>query len=192
MTTICLIRHGETDWNAIGRMQGRRDIPLNSTGILQAEECGQYLKSSLWDLIITSPLKRARLTAEIINRTLNVPLVVMDELKEKSFGDAEGMTFQERKTAFPDNNFPNQEDGLELTKRVMGGLDSINQKYGDSRLLLVAHGAVIHSILTFVSNGEFGLGNINLKNACFNDIHFHQEQWKIKTVNQVAHLSSDK
>lgn len=43
MTTICLVRHGETDWNAIGKLQGRTDIPLNKTGILQAEECGGFL-----------------------------------------------------------------------------------------------------------------------------------------------------
>jgi uncharacterized phosphatase len=184
-----LLRHGETDWNACGIIQGRTDIPLNSTGILQAEECGQFLKSSQWDLIITSPLKRARLTAEIINRSLMVPLVEMEELKEKCFGDAEGMTFQERRTAFPDNIYPNQEDEVSLTNRVMASLNSINQKYGDRKLLLVAHGAVIKSILTHLSTGELGLGKTKLKNGCINDIHFHQEQWKIKSFNQVAHLS---
>jgi uncharacterized phosphatase len=184
-----LIRHGETDWNAIGRIQGRTDVPLNSKGILQAEECGQFFKTSQWDVIITSPLKRAKLTAEIINRSLFVPLVEMDELKEKCFGDAEGMTLQERRIAFPDNIYPNQEDESSLTIRVMSALDKIKQKYGDSRLLVVAHGAVINSILAHLSDGELGFGKTKLKNACISDIHFHQEQWKVQTFNQVSHLT---
>lgn len=57
MTSICLIRHGETDWNALGKLQGRTDIYLNSKGILQAKECSQFLKASQWHVIITSPLK---------------------------------------------------------------------------------------------------------------------------------------
>ena len=52
---ICLIRHGETDWNASGRLQGREDIPLNANGIFQAEQCGLYLKHRNWRAIITCP-----------------------------------------------------------------------------------------------------------------------------------------
>ena len=68
MTKLCLVRHGETDWNSLGILQGRKDIPLNDTGILQAEECRELLKSTNWDVFITSPLKRTMETAEIINK----------------------------------------------------------------------------------------------------------------------------
>ncbi|MDV2888482.1 histidine phosphatase family protein, partial [Alkalihalophilus pseudofirmus] len=77
--------------------------PLNAKGIQQAKESGQFLKHSDWDVIITSPLKRARRTAEIINESLNIPLVEMDDFKEKYFGDAEGMTLEERRVAFPNH-----------------------------------------------------------------------------------------
>jgi uncharacterized phosphatase len=140
-------------------------------------------------VIITSPLKRAKVTAEIINRSLNLPLLEMEEFKEKHFGDAEGMTFEERKSSFPDNIYPNQEDESILNKRIMAGLTAIYEKYRDSRVLLVAHGAVINTILTALSDGELGYGKIKLSNACMNDIHFHEKQWKIKTFNQVSHLS---
>ncbi|WP_420848057.1 histidine phosphatase family protein, partial [Neobacillus citreus] len=122
MTKICIVRHGETEWNAIGRLQGRSDIPLNAKGIKQAEESGEYLKNSQWDVIITSPLQRAKKTAEIIKTYINVPLVVMDDFKEKSFGDAEGMTIEEIRTAFPDRNYTNQESADALIKRLIGGL----------------------------------------------------------------------
>lgn len=173
----------------LSKLQGRTDIPLNSTGLQQAEECGEFLKRSQWDVIITSPLKRAKHTAEIINRSLNLPLLEMDEFLERYFGDAEGLTLQERKLLYPDNHYPNEEDMFSVNTRVMAGLDKINQKYGDSKVLLVAHGAVINSILTNLSNGEIGSGKTKLENACISDIHFHQEQWKIKTFNQVSHLS---
>ncbi|WP_240620132.1 histidine phosphatase family protein, partial [Peribacillus acanthi] len=112
MTKICLIRHGETDWNSLGKLQGRTDIALNKQGILQAEECRQFLKESKWDLIVTSPLLRAKQTAEIINQDFNVPLIEMKEFLERDYEDAEGMTINEREKAFPDKKYPNQEDRL--------------------------------------------------------------------------------
>jgi uncharacterized phosphatase len=99
------------------------------------------------------------------------------------------MTFQERKSAFPDNNYSKQDDIISVNKRVMDGLDEINQKYHGGKVLLVAHGAVISVMLANLSNGEIGSGKTRLKNATINDIHFHQEQWRIKTFNQVSHLS---
>ncbi|WP_347568708.1 histidine phosphatase family protein [Neobacillus sp. MM2021_6] len=183
------MRHGETDWNAIGRIQGSTDIPLNEKGVQQAEECGVFLKRTSWDVIITSPLKRAKVTAEIINSSINIPLVVMEEFKEKFFGEAEGLTFEERKAKYPDHRYPNEEDELSLSKRVMAGLDKIKQEYRDQKVLLVIHGAVINSILAEISNGELDYRKTKIENACFNDIHFHENRWKIKTLNQVSHLS---
>ncbi|MGE8203170.1 histidine phosphatase family protein [Heyndrickxia sp. NPDC080065] len=189
MTKICIVRHGETDWNVLGKIQGRTDIPLNTTGIRQAKECGEFLKTSKWDVIITSPLKRAKQTAEIINQYLRVPLVEMNEFIERSFGDAEGMDAEERMSAYPDKNYPNQEDSISLEKRLMAGINEINQRYRDSNVLLVTHGAVIHSILSTLSNREIYSGKEPLLNACISNIHFEQEKWKVKEFNKVSHLS---
>ncbi|WP_416151780.1 histidine phosphatase family protein [Salipaludibacillus sp. HK11] len=189
MTTICLVRHGETDWNSLGRLQGRTDIPLNSKGILQAEECGCYLKHYGWDVMITSPLKRAKETAEIINKDKNIPLVEMDEFLERYYGDAEGMTLEERLTAFPNRNYPNQEDRDSINKRIMNGIQKINKVYSGKEILLVAHGAVINSVLAKFSNGEIGSGKTKLINACISNIEFVKEEWIIKNYNQVNHLS---
>ncbi|MEI5870447.1 MULTISPECIES: Rid family hydrolase [Bacillus cereus group] len=67
MTVVCLIRHGETEWNAIGKLQGRENIDLNKYGKQQAEKCGLYLRENRWDVIISSPLSRAKQTAEIVS-----------------------------------------------------------------------------------------------------------------------------
>lgn len=184
-----MIRHGETDWNAIGKLQGRTDIPLNATGILQAAECSEFLKSSQWDVIITSPLKRAKQTAIIINKNVNVPVIEMEEFLERGYGDAEGMTYEERTSSFPDKTYPNQEERTTLNKRIMEGIEKINQRHGDNKILLVAHGAVINAILAILSNGQIGSGKTNLINACISNIYLHQDKWLIKDFNQISHLS---
>ena len=100
----------------------------------------------------------------------------MDDFLERSFGDAEGMTLQERLSAYPDKKYPNQEDRLSLSMRVIAGINKINDKYGNSNVLLVAHGAVINSILATLSKGEIGSGKTTLINACISNIHFHKEK----------------
>lgn len=189
ITSICLIRHGETDWNSLGKLQGRTDISLSSKGILQAKECSQFLKTSEWDVIITSPLKRAKETAKIINKDLYLPFIEMDEFLERSFGDAEGMTLEERLTSFPKRNYPNQESRKSLNRRIISGIKKINQRYSNKKILLVAHGAVINAILAEFSNGEIGSGKTKLINACISNIELIQDEWKINDYNQVKHLS---
>lgn len=187
-----MIRHGETDWNALGKLQGKTDIPLNSTGVRQAEECRDFLKNDQWDLIVTSPLQRAKRTAEIINEGLHIPLIEMEEFAERSFGDAEGMTREEIEAKYPNRDIPNQEERSALNERVMAGIEKINLKYGNKKVLLVAHGGVINAILSILSDGEIGSGKTKLINACISNINFREEKWMINDYNQVGHLSKYK
>lgn len=188
MTTVCLVRHGETDWNAQGKIQGTADIPLNKAGARQAAQCGAYLTGADWDLIVTSPLQRARRTAEIINETLGLPLIEMEQFAEKHFGDAEGMTYEERALTFPNRFYPNQEDNELFAERLAAGLKIINDRFPEQRVLLVSHGGVINAILGELSNGEIGSGKTRLLNACLSHIHFDQHNWIIQNYNQVSHL----
>ena len=116
ITKICLVRHRETDWNVLGKLQGRTDIRLNESGILQAEECSEFLKSFQWDAIITSPLKRAKQTAEIINKNLNLSLIEMKDFLERDYGEAEGMLLEERTAAFPDKSYTTKKNKSNCTK----------------------------------------------------------------------------
>lgn len=85
------LRHGETDWNAEGRSQGRTDIPLNAVGLMQAERAGRALVGRGIATIVTSPLSRARVTAEVAARHLGLPVAAEDpELMEVAFGEQEG------------------------------------------------------------------------------------------------------
>ncbi|MFA1819942.1 histidine phosphatase family protein [Virgibacillus oceani] len=190
MTTICLIRHGETKWNAAGILQGTTDIPLNTRGVKQAGACSAYLASSSYDVLITSPLKRAKQTAEIINQQLDLPFHMMDEFKERAFGEGEGMTFEERRAVYPDKDYPNQEKEEDFHHRIMTGLHKVTKLNPNQKVLLVAHGAVIKAILKAFSNDENILENDRLMNGCISNIHFENKEWNVKNFNRTEHLPS--
>ncbi|MFP7171970.1 histidine phosphatase family protein [Terribacillus halophilus] len=190
MRMICLVRHGETDWNKLGRIQGSTDIPLNERGIRQAQATRDYLADSDFDMIIASPMKRARKTADIINEALQLPLVEMEGFVERGFGEAEGLTREEREAKYPSFDFPGMESWDDLVERVMKALQEVNEKYGDKKVLLVAHGAVIAAILSTISDGEYDLENTRLVNACISNIQFIEEKWKVHNYNLSDHLAN--
>ncbi len=189
ITTICLVRHGQTDWNALGKLQGQTDIPLNELGKIQARQCGEFLSKDDWDVIISSPLKRARETADIISHYIEVPVIEKMEFIEKNFGVAEGMTAAERESAFVNKEYPGQENQKSLRNRLMNGLQEIQKEYPERKVILVAHGAVIHFILRLMSNESIVSNEMRLFNACLSTIRFEVDSWIINNFNQVNHLS---
>ncbi len=152
---IFVTRHGQTDWNAEQRIQGQTDIELNQSGREQAEFVRDSVKNNKYDLIISSPLKRARETADIINQVLNVPIIEDDRLMERNFGKSEGLTkavIREMEKEHPEitdvwnykrNVQYNGIEGMqEFCKRVYEFLDEIINKYQGKRIFLVSHGGV--------------------------------------------------
>ncbi|MFC5735095.1 histidine phosphatase family protein [Cytobacillus gottheilii] len=188
MTVLCIVRHGQTDWNAEGKLQGSTDIPLNMNGVKQAELCAAYLNQDKWDIILTSPLSRAKKTAEIIQNQVGVPLKVMEDFTERHFGKAEGMTPEERQQHFPDKNYTDMETVEELTPRLQEGLMRISREYPNQKVLLVAHGAVIHAILAANALDAELFNQIRLENACLNNMTFKEDKWSIKDYNVIHHL----
>jgi broad specificity phosphatase PhoE len=89
------LRHGQTAWNVEGRFQGHSDIPLNEVGLAQARDAAKILARCPIDLIVASPLIRARRTAEVVSEALDRPLLLDDELKERHFGALEGLVVNE-------------------------------------------------------------------------------------------------
>jgi len=95
MTTLLLVRHGETDWNAERRWQGHADVPLNERGREQARALAEQLAGESVDAIYSSDLSRARDTADILGARLDVPVVVDADLREIDVGPVEGLTAEE-------------------------------------------------------------------------------------------------
>jgi len=184
---ICLIRHGETDWNVSGRLQGREDIPLNANGISQAEQCGLNLKRGNWRAIITSPLLRARQTADVIASVLNIGPVSEDiGLIERDYGKASGLTVEERSKRFPDGKYEGIEDWNDLRDRVFGALQRNTVKFASDNIIVVSHGSAINSILAELSSHEIGTGKTHLKNACVSMLEYNDGSFKIVFYNKTA------
>lgn len=186
---FCLIRHGQTDWNAVGRIQGLEDIELNAVGRAQAAQTGIYLQQWQWDRMISSPLKRAAESAEIIAQQLKLaPVEIMDVFMERDYGDCSGMTAAQRKQSFPDGIIPRQETLETLQKRVLKGLQQLTLE-PQARTLIVTHGGVINSLLAHISQGEIGTGKSILHNASLALFQYQEQHWKILAYNLSQHLS---
>ena len=153
MTLIYLVRHGETDWNLAKRIQGSTDIPLNDTGRAQAATTGQLLDRRSWDAIYSSPLGRARETAEIIAREtgLDSPVLV-DALVERQYGDAEGLDYRTIEERYPlGAPVPGREEREDVAARVLPAIMSIADEHPGESIIIVSHGGVIRTILQTVA-----------------------------------------
>lgn len=96
---LYVMRHGQTDWNILEKVQGCTDVELNENGIKQAQDTKQKIEQYDIDLILCSPLKRTRKTAEIINQDTKIPVIYEEKLLERNFGKIEGMRGK-RSTSF--------------------------------------------------------------------------------------------
>ena len=181
-TVVGLLRHGQTDWNINLRLQGVTDVPLNLTGINQAEVAAKAISIGDWDFIASSPLSRARDTAEIVARHLQISEVaIVPLLLERSFGEVEGMIYQEWKDKFPDGVAPGGETEEELHKRTNLLLDELLSTYRGTRVLTISHGALIRKIVNILSSGELPLDKQRISNASLSIIVHEAGSWRLES-----------
>ena len=109
---LYIIRHGETAWNVEGRLQGQTDTELNENGVRLAKVTAEGLKNIPFDLGISSPLRRAKHTAELVLAGRNVPLTTDDRLMELSFGSSEGIQFPDRRSSHSSPTEASLSDGF--------------------------------------------------------------------------------
>jgi 2,3-bisphosphoglycerate-dependent phosphoglycerate mutase len=143
VTELVLVRHGETDWNAAGRLQGHTDRPLSDYGRKQARRLAEELAGEKFDAIYASDLARARETAEIVGAQLHLTVVLDPDLREKDWGNWEGLTTTERLHVELVG-----ESTEEHQKRMLGALGRIAAKNPDGRVLVVTHGGSMRRVQT--------------------------------------------
>lgn len=166
---IFLLRHGETDWNQAGRLQGHMDIPLNQNGRLQISHAADILANLYQDidLVITSPLSRARESAEIVSDRLayeRTDIIVEPLLIERGFGEGEGLTIAERKEKYPDDIYPGMESLNALLERAHSAFERIIVSFADKENILVAaHGAILYAMVTAITDGQIAYGGEKVK-----------------------------
>jgi broad specificity phosphatase PhoE len=141
VTTLLLVRHGETDWNASGRLQGHTDRPLNDFGRRQATELADRLAESGVAAVYTSDLARAKETAEIVGERLKLTVVIDPDLRERHWGSWEGLTPSERDGIPFEGETP--EDHRE---RTLAAVSRIAERHPAERVLVVTHGGSMRRI----------------------------------------------
>lgn len=200
MITLTLVRHGETDWNFARRIQGSTDIPLNETGRAQAREAAETLRtlvvnSSEPPALFASDLVRATETAQIIANELSWPAPqLLPELRERSYGDAEGILvddFYARYGAGGQDAVPGAETNAELQARAVGAITLLTDAVGaepdatERHIIAVSHGGFIREVISHATQGERPLPGERLGNASAHTFRLSDDE--IHLVEYVAH-----
>ena len=155
---LFVFRHGETDWNREGRLQGHTDTPLNATGLAQAQALAESLRPHRLDAVVSSDLARARTTAQIVADALRVPLFIEAGLRETNVGAAEGLLWADAKMRFGeglterwysdgDVAFPGGETGIATRTRGLAGLRRFTTTQSFRRIGVSTHGAMVRQLM---------------------------------------------
>ncbi|SDN86657.1 probable phosphoglycerate mutase [Paenibacillus sp. yr247] len=190
MTTIGFIRHGSTEWNRLGKLQGQLDTDLTEEGREQARLLGLRLAKEGWDGIISSDLKRARETAQIVSELSGIPFLRTDKrLRERKYGQVEGTTAAEREERWgTDWKLQNlgQESDDDLWKRWSGLESDLIQTYPNRKILLISHGGFIVQVLRVlrIDSEEF------LQNTSLTILLRQGAGWELQLYNCLTHLET--
>ncbi|UOW01394.1 histidine phosphatase family protein [Agrococcus sp. SCSIO52902] len=151
---IALVRHGQTDFNRDGRLQGSSDIPLNETGIAQAHTAARLLAGEHWGAVVSSPLERAAVTADIIAAALGLEVCGRyPSLIERAYGQAEGLTKEQAVERFG-TDWPGEEDFDDLQRRAVAAIDEVAAANPVEALVIVTHGTFIRAFTDHVTGLE--------------------------------------
>jgi len=199
-TRICLVRHGETEWNAARRLQGQIDIGLNETGIRQAAATGRWLRRTRIDALYSSDLQRAWATAQAIAQAVGLIPCAVPEMRERCYGIFEGLTYAEAKQKYPDSyadfegrnpdcNFETGESLREMFTRVTSKLEAIAAAHRGQNVVVVLHGGVLDIINRFVRGSRLETPrDFLIPNAGLNWIALFDGRWHIESWGETAHL----
>ena len=159
---LYIARHGETAWNAENLVCGRTDLPLTERGMEQARLLAENAVGKGIEVIIASPLLRARQTAQAVSDAIGVPVEIDRRLIELDFGIFEGKSrkdpgFAYTRTQFP-TRYPGGESAFQMAHRVYSCLEDVKQKYAGRTVLLVCHGGVCRMVRSYfmdLTNDEY-------------------------------------
>jgi len=198
MSRLLLARHGQSVSNAVRRFQGVQDVALSDLGARQAEALGQAIRRLPIAAVYTSPLERARRTAEIAAAGLGVPLTPVDDLRELSLGDWEGRTVEEIR-ALPGDPYeqwvrdpvaclpPGAEPLAEVQARVVSAMADIAADHPNGQqVLVVCHGGVISAYLAHCLGLPLSsIWRLTLSNGSITEV----APPSVRCVNSTRHLS---
>jgi probable phosphoglycerate mutase len=199
-TRLCIVRHGETAWNAEHRVQGQLDIPLNRIGLTQAQAVGRALKDERFDAIYSSDLVRARQTADPIASFLSLKMLLDRDLRERHYGIFERLTYAEVQTRFPEDYarfaardpeyaFRTGESLKDFSARSIAVVSKIVKQYEGRNILVFTHGGVLDKLYRFITGLPLSAErDFGIPNAGLNRIEIGAAGWQIRSWADTAHL----
>jgi probable phosphoglycerate mutase len=189
MTQFAIVRHGVTDWNVEGRMQGHRDIPLNDDGHKQAVRIAERLQHEHWDVIVYSDLLRAAQTALCIADTVGIENRIVDSrLRERSFGELEGTTLLERTERWgvdwkQSNHAVEGDDSL--YDRAFHCMEQLASAYRNQKIVIVTHGGWIRQFFKRLFPHDI---KDHPNNTSLSMIQRNTDSWLCSLYNCTTHL----
>lgn len=201
-TQLCIVRHGETDWNAEKRIQGQTDIPLNAAGRAQAAAAAAGLAGRRFDAIYSSDLARTWQTAQPIAAALGLHLNAAPGLRERHYGRMQGLTVEEARQRYPAlhavyvGRDPHHDlDGGEsltgFAGRIAAGLAGLAAAHAGQTLLLVAHGGVLDIAYRIATGRDLaGPRDFPIPNAALNWLEYRGATWRLVAWGEKAHLEA--
>ncbi|WP_033170487.1 histidine phosphatase family protein [Selenomonas sp. ND2010] len=201
MVKVVFVRHGQTEWNVSGRYQGQSDVALSAAGVDQAEKLAANFPVAHIDAIYSSDLIRARVTAETVAKRFALEVNLEPAFRELSFGDWEGLTYEQIVASWPDAmknflahpdilNIPHGESFPEVQQRAMSRLQELIQKHEGQTIMIAAHGAVLRTMLTAALHMPLQyLWSIRQFNTAVNIVRYDAEgNPTVELLNSTAHL----
>lgn len=201
MSRLLLVRHGDTELNSAERFWGQTDVELSATGIKQAEKLRDRLAAQKIDVIYTSNLRRASVTAEIIASSHQLDIITCAELREINFGELEGLTFKEISQLYPELTkswsnrsltlkFPGGESADELNNRVSKFLRRLKKHTLEETILIVAHSGTLRLLVCNLLRIELRhRRQIRLDLASLSILETYPQGAILSLLNDVSHLA---
>ena len=202
-TRICLVRHGETAWNAERRLQGHIDIPLNDTGLAQARATAASLTSQRFEAAYASDLLRARQTADAIAARCTLQPAIDARLRERHYGVFQALTYDEARVRFPEDYqhfesrdpefvFPGGGESLrQFAARIHEALHDIATRHQGGTVLVITHGEVLDVAHRLATGKPLETPrDFTIPNAALNWIERDGVDWRLIAWAEQRHLKS--
>jgi probable phosphoglycerate mutase len=201
-TTLVLVRHGETAWNAEGRVQGQTDVPLNQVGRAQAQALVPVLAAERFGAIYSSDLLRVRDTAQPTARALGLEPRLDAGLRERHYGMFETLTYVECRERFPveferfrekelDFDFGSGESLQTFYERALATMAAIVARHAGEAVLVFTHGGVLEMLYReATARGLRSVRDFEIPNAAINRFEYGAGRWRLRAWAECAHLDA--
>lgn len=203
MTTLYLLRHGQSEWNVLHKVQGQEDTALTERGIEQAGMAAERLKDEKIDIIYSSDLRRAYDTAEIVGNKLNLDVNKLESIREVHFGVWQGLDLDTIKKEHGDDyklwrtephnlNIKDAENLHTLRDRVLKDIQNLVSENPGKKILLVSHGAAIKALILGILDIDISKYNkLTVGNVGLSIIEYREFSPVIKVLNDTNHVKED-